>query len=374
LTGHGIARPVLWLRARSRRGVVAEHLRHVAGSFEAAGWEVVTGDHPEPRPGAALAVMEDPWVEPLPKLARALAAAQVESPPAWRVPLVWGLTGEQGWREKVPPATMLEYEGRTVAGRHRRAASIGSNPWCGFSVAAPGEAEALLGAGWPPSTAAIVTEARLFRYSDPSAHERRELTRFIPASARCVVDVGCGSGLFGALLRAAGKTVIGIEPEWELALLARARLNLVLPVSGEPGLEAVRVPVDCVVLADVLEHTSPPQRLLRATARALGHGKSGRLVLSFPNAAWAPVVRALAAGRWDTTLAGVQARDHLFYTTPRSLAAIAEECGFAVETLEPLGTGVSFRERLWGRLAALTAGGTFAEAAAPQWAAVLRPR
>ena len=101
--------------------------------------------------------------------------------------------------------------------------------------------------------------------------------RFVPASARRVVDVGCGSGLFGALLRTAGRTVIGIEPEWELALLARARLNVVLPVPGEPGLEAVRVPVDCVVLADVLEHTSAPQRLLRAAARALGRGERGRV-------------------------------------------------------------------------------------------------
>lgn len=374
MTGPDSVRPILWLRARSRRSVVAEHLRHVAGSFEAAHWNVVTGDHLDPPPGVALAVMEDPWVEPLPKLARALAAAPVAGPPTWRVPLVWGLTGAQGWREKAPPATMLEYERRSVISRHRRAASLESNPWCGFAVAASGQAEALLSAGWPPSAAALVVATRLFRYSDPSAHERRELIRFVPASARRVVDVGCGSGLFGALLRTAGKTVIGIEPDWELARLARARLNLVLPLSGEQGLEALHVPVDCVVLADVLEHTSPPQRLLRAAAKALGQGEKGRLVLSFPNAAWAPVVRALAAGRWDTTLAGVQARDHLFYTTPRSFVALAEECGLAVEALEPLGAGASFRERLWGRLAALSAGGRLAETAAPQWVAVLRPR
>jgi 2-polyprenyl-3-methyl-5-hydroxy-6-metoxy-1,4-benzoquinol methylase len=374
LTGRDSARPVLWLRARSRRGVVAEHLRHVAGSFEAAGWTVVTGDHLDPPAAVALAVMEDAWAEPLPELARALAAAPVAGPPVWRVPLVWGLTGKQGWREKAPPATMLEYERRSVTGRHRRAASIESNPWCGFAVAAPGQAETLLAAGWPPSAAALVAAARLFRYSDPSAHERRELIPFVPASARRVVDVGCGSGLFGALLRSQGKTVIGIEPDWELARLARARLNLILPLSGEQGLNALRTPVDCVVLADVLEHTSPPQRLLTAAARALGRAEKGRLVLSFPNVAWAPVVRALAAGRWDTTLAGVQARDHLFYTTPRSFAAIAEECGLAVEALEPLGAGGSFRERLWGWLAALSAGGRLGEAATPQWAAVLRPR
>jgi SAM-dependent methyltransferase len=192
----------------------------------------------------------------------------------------------------------------------------------------------------------------------------------VPASARTVVDVGCGSGLFGALAMRPGRRVVGIEPEWELARQARSRLDMVLPVSGEYGLKAIRTPVPCVVFADVLEHTSAPQRLLRLGAAALGPG--GRIVVSFPNAAWAPVVRALAAGRWDAALAGVQARDHLFFTTPRSFANLAAECGLAVETMRPLGAAASWQGRVWARLAALTAGGSAAETAAPQWVAVLR--
>jgi 2-polyprenyl-3-methyl-5-hydroxy-6-metoxy-1,4-benzoquinol methylase len=367
-------RAVLWLRARSGRAVLAEHLLHVAGSFEAAGWTVATDEGAVPPAGGVLAVMADPWVEPLPKLAWVLAAANVPGAPAWRVPLVWGLRGTQGWRDRVPPASMREYEQRTVTSRRGSVVPLGREAWCGFAVAAPGQAAALLSGGWPPERAALVVGTRLFRYSDPSAHERRELLPYVPASARRVIDVGCGSGLFGGILRAAGKTVVGIEPEWELARLARARLDLVLPVSGAEGLKALRLPVDCVVLADVVEHTSPPQHLLRAAGEAVKHREGGRVIVSFPSAAWAPVVRALAAGRWDNTLAGVQARDHLFYTTPRSFAAIAGECGLAVERLEPLGVAASFRERLWAWLAAITAGGTPSEMAAPQWVAVLRPR
>jgi 2-polyprenyl-3-methyl-5-hydroxy-6-metoxy-1,4-benzoquinol methylase len=367
-------RPVLWLRARSGRAVLAEHLLHVAGSFEAAGWRVVTNDRVDPPAAAVLAAMEDPWVEPVPRLAWALASAEVAGPPTWRVPLVWGLSGPQGWHDKVPPASMREYERRTVSRRRNSVVALGREAWCGFAVAGPGQASTLFSAGWPPAGATLVLGTHLFRYSDPSAHERRELLPFVPASARRVVDVGCGSGLFGEILRAEGKTVVGIEPEWELARLARARLDLVLPVPGEEGLKALRSPVDCVVLADVVEHTSPPQRLLRAAAEAVRQGDGGRVVVSFPSAAWAPVVRALAAGRWDTTLAGVQARDHLFYTTPQSFSVLASECGLAVERVEPLGGAVSFRDRLWAWLAAVTAGGKPSEMAAPQWAAVLRSR
>jgi SAM-dependent methyltransferase len=215
-----------------------------------------------------------------------------------------------------------------------------------------------------------VTTARLFRYADPAGHERRELLPFVPAAARTVVDVGCGSGLFGSLLRRPGRRVVGIEPEWELARQARRMLDLVLPLGGEVGLRVVRRPVDCIVFADVLEHTVAPQRLLRAGAEMLG--SDGRIIVSFPNAAWAPVVRALSAGRWDLTLAGVQARDHLFFTTARSFAALAGECGLAVEAMVPLGGGVPWQVRLWARLAALAAGGDPSAMAAPQWVAVLR--
>jgi SAM-dependent methyltransferase len=366
------ARPVLWVRARSTRNVLDEHLRHVAGSFSAAGWSMVTDGPPDVPPGAAVAVMDDPWVEPLPRLALALARARVPGSPLWKVPRVYGLSGRQGWRPAVPPSTMAEYERRTVRRGPARTVFLGDGAWTGFAVAAAGEGAALLRNGWPPRQAALVTNAFLYRYADPSAHDRRELTPFVPAGARTVVDVGCGTGLLGSLLRHDGRRVVGIEPEWELARAARRNLDLVMPARAEEGLSAIRGPVDCIVFADVLEHTIAPQQLLRAGARLIG--PAGRIVVSFPNAAWAPVLRGLASGRWDPTLAGVQARDHLFYTTPRSFAAVAAECGLAVETLVPLGTAVSWRVRVWGLLAALTAGGKPSDTAASQWVAVLRTR
>jgi len=364
------SRPLLWLRARPRRTVLVEHLLHVAGAFAAAGWEIARGELGAAPAGAALAVLDDPWVEPLPRLAVALAAARVAGPPAWRVPRLLGLTGPQGWNPAPPPATMREYERVTVRRGGGAAVALGPAAWCGFAVAPPRDAADLLRSGWPPERAVVLLRAQLFRYADPAGHERRELLPFVPAAARTVVDVGCGSGLFGGLLRQPGRRVVGVEPEWELALQARKRLDLVLPLAGEEGLRSIRRPVDCIVFADVLEHTVAPQRLLRAAATALAPG--GRIVVSFPNAAWAPVVRALSAGRWDLTLAGVQARDHLFFTTARSFAALAGECGLAVETMVPLGGGVPWRERLWARLAALVAGGDPSEMAAPQWATVLR--
>ena len=371
MTGASTPKSVLWLRTHSRRGVLVEHLRHVAGSFAAAGWQVEHGERPRVPSGAAVAVLDDPWVEPLPRLASALAAARAAGSPAWRVPRVSGLQGPQGWNPASPPATMREYERATVQERRVSALDLGPAAWCGFAVSAGEDAAALLAAGWPPRGAVVLPNAYLFRYADPAAHERRELLPFVPEAARSVVDVGCGSGLFGSVLRRAGRWVVGIEPDWELAVRAAGRLNAVLPMAGQEGLRALRAPVDCLVFADVLEHTAAPQDLLRLAATMVG--PMGRIVVSFPNAAWAPVARALAAGRWDLTLAGVQARDHLFFTTPHSFASLAAECGLTVESMAPLGHGgVSRWGRARGRLAAWVAGGDPETSVSPQWAAVLR--
>ena len=364
-------RPMLWVRSKVRRTVLVEHLKHVAGSFEAAGW-TVTSDLPSDPPHAApLAVVDDPWVEPLPKLAHTLAKAS-GSRPTWRVPAVSGLAGPQGWRPRVAPSTILEYERRTVRGLRHRLLPLERAAWCGFAVAPVGAAPELLARGWPPREASLVTGAFLYRYADPSAHERRELVPYVPTDARTVVDVGCGSGLLGSVLRRLGLKVFGIEPEWELAAAARTRLDGVLPVRGEVGLGVLRGPVDCVIFADVLEHTAAPQELLRLAANLIG--PRGRIVVSFPNSSWTPVVRALLKGRWDLTLAGVQARDHLFVTTPLSLAALARECGLEVETMVPLATHAPFRERAWAWLAARSAGGRARWQVAAQWVAVLRGR
>ena len=163
---------------------------------------------------------------------------------------------------------------------------------------------------------------------------------------------------------------MGIEPDWVLAREAARRLDLVLPVRAEEGLRALRPDVDCLVFADVLEHVPDPAGVLLEAAAVLSD--DGRIVVSVPNAAWAPVLRALAAGRWDPTLAGNQARDHLAQMTAASFARLAAECGLEVESTTPLVAPLPRRLRWWAWLAARTAGGAVSDLLATQWILVLR--
>ena len=373
----------LWVRPGDTRAVVWAHLEHVVGRFRAAGWRVVEGDTPGgvlPDPGdGPLAVLSDPWAEPLPEVARWMAEAK-GSRSRWRVPRVNQGGGRQLWEPRRGPYTPRDYERlvrRTAKGRWGkggpRAWRIGDHAWSGFAVAPAGASE-LLAAGWPPPPGhlALVRRALVYRYGDPAAHDRRELDPWIDDGVATLVDVGCGHGHFGERHCREGRRVIGIEPDWPLARQARGRLDLVLPTTAGRGLAALRPGVDRVIFADVLEHTLDPARALRATARVLS--PDGLAICSIPNNAWAPMVRALAAGRWDSTLAGTQARDHFVAFTRASFERLASECGLEVVERHPITAPLDFPTRLWAWLAARTAGGRPDDLMAMQWIVVLRRR
>lgn len=365
--------PVLWLRARSERQVVCRHLAHLGGLFAADGWHVHEGgDPPNPPETAPLAVLDDPWAEPFPELARRLAAADDGDPPRWRVPKVDAGPGKQDWAPRRVPHTLRSYR-QAALGRPAKTVAAPTDPWTGFAVAPAGGARELLETGWPPSADRLVLAPHLgcYRYDDPADHERRELDPYVPEDARCIVDVGCGHGRFGERLRHPDREVIGIEPDPEMARKAAERLDRVFPTTAEEALPQLSEPAACVVFADVLEHLEDPAAVLRTAREHLA--PHGRVLVSLPNSAWAPILRDLAAGRWDPTLAGVQARDHLAVLTPASFTDLARECGFEVERLEPLPAPLPWTLKLWARIVAWTAGGDPRWLGAPQWVAVLAP-
>lgn|GEM_PF-3312590 len=368
------------------------HLEHLAGVFRADGWRVhegaklpaaaASGDHPG---DPLVAVLDDPWIEALPVVARALGSAVPRGGPGsgagepfWRVSRLRGAQGAQGWEPRRGPYTLSAVRKLAVARGvlDTQVPAPGETLDPSFAVAAPGDTATLLETGWPPAPERLrlVPGARLYRYDDPADHERRELDPWIPEDARVVVDVGCGHGRLGERLRRPGRRVIGIEPDPEMARRAGQRLDRVLAAGAEEALPALDgtsdTPVDCFVFADVLEHLFEPERAVRLAAERLS--PEGRIVVSVPNTAWAPVLRDLVAGCWEPTLAGVQARDHLRPFTRDAIRRLAEEHGLEVESCVPLAAPLPWTTRLWARLVAWSVGGRYDDLAPPQWIAVLR--
>ena len=143
----------------------------------------------------------------------------------------------------------------------------------------------------------------------------------MPAACRRVLDVGCGAGHLGRLLKERGHHVTGMELVPEEADEARQRLDAVVTADVEAGLPFAPGSFDAVIFADLLEHLVDPWRVLREAAALLSPG--GVVVASVPNVQNVDVVRRLLRGRWDYRERGILDRGHLRFFT---LETIRRRC------------------------------------------------
>jgi SAM-dependent methyltransferase len=163
-------------------------------------------------------------------------------------------------------------------------------------------------------------------------HTRPEVRALVPATARRVLDVGCGGGGVGAALKQdLGCEVVGIEGFPEAAERARERLDDVLCLdldaleSLPPGLGSF----DTIVFGDVLEHLRDPQRLVRTLLPALAD--DGVVVCSVPNVRhWSIVYPLLVEDRWPYDDCGLLDRTHVHFFTLGELAGMLGDLGLAI--------------------------------------------
>jgi SAM-dependent methyltransferase len=164
--------------------------------------------------------------------------------------------------------------------------------------------------------------------------ENLALLRHSPRGQR-VLDVGCGSGLFGARLRERGNEVWGADSAQEVADTARQRLDrfLLADVTSPQAiaeLEGERF--ETIVFADVLEHLHDPVAVVRAYLPFLT--SRGTVMISVPNVAVWYIRLGLLAGRFNYSATGTLDRTHLRFFTRRNLLRLLREVGLQPEVLD----------------------------------------
>ncbi len=145
------------------------------------------------------------------------------------------------------------------------------------------------------------------------------VTRYHPQPAR-LLDVGCATGLFASAASKAGWQVTGLDASpWAVAR-ARERCREGVFVSGL--LEEIDWPTasfDVITGWDVLEHVRSPSETLQRLRGGLAD--DGWLFLNVPNAD--SLVARLMGQHWMLLL-----REHLWYFSPATLAALLRRNGF----------------------------------------------
>ncbi|NIA14336.1 MAG: glycosyltransferase [Nitrospiraceae bacterium] len=165
---------------------------------------------------------------------------------------------------------------------------------------------------------------------------RPDLARFVPPSVRRVLDVGCGCGDFGRLLKSHGvKEVHGIESVERACEIAQGALDgAVLGSIEEMELPYEDGYFDCITFGDVLEHLVDPAAALRKVTRVLAD--DGFILMSIPNVRFYAIVGMLGNGRWQYVDAGIMDRTHLRFFTAHEMRELVEDAGLEVLEIDAL--------------------------------------
>ncbi|MFE7384927.1 glycosyltransferase [Streptomyces zhihengii] len=175
-----------------------------------------------------------------------------------------------------------------------------------------------------------------FKEGDGSSHAAvLRVMRTMPPGR--VLDVGCSGGEFAARLEELGHTVTGLD--FIEVPGVRERCSRFVLADLEQGLPAeIGEEYDYVVAADVIEHLSRPEEVLRGLRDVLVPG--GRLLLSVPNFShWYARLR-VAVGAFGYDRRGILDETHLRFFTRAGLRRTIRASGF--DELRLTSTGSPF--------------------------------
>lgn len=167
-------------------------------------------------------------------------------------------------------------------------------------------------------------------------NERPEMLPFIPGEAKKLLEVGCGNGAFGRLIKEKRECEYwGIEPDKKAAKIAEENLDKIFAAVFDEALDLPAHYFDCIIFNDVLEHLYNPWKVIRDCKKLLA--ESGCIVASIPNFFYLPNLKELYKTREIRYKeSGILDFTHLRFFTKKSIKALFEENGYEISTIEGL--------------------------------------
>ena len=148
-----------------------------------------------------------------------------------------------------------------------------------------------------------------------------------------VLDIGCGTGALGELVRSNGNHVEGVTWSDEEARIASERLDRVhvLDLNRMTGGDgSLHGSFDILVFGDVLEHLLAPRDTLGSLLSLLS--ANGTVYVSLPNVACFHVRFGLLLGRFNMSPdGGILDETHLHFYTLATAKQMLSESGLAVQ-------------------------------------------
>ncbi len=168
---------------------------------------------------------------------------------------------------------------------------------------------------------------------------RLELVQMIGQEPGRLLEIGCGAGATGALIKEKfpGTEYVGLELDAEAARRAESRLDRVIVADlektdpAELGLEQSYF--DWLICADVLEHLYDPWKLLFLLGAYLK--PEGKILASIPNIQNIRVIHDLVHGSWTYTDFGLLDATHLRFFTLQEIFKLFVGTGYRITGVTP---------------------------------------
>lgn len=141
----------------------------------------------------------------------------------------------------------------------------------------------------------------------------RKVAKLVPEDSSFILDIYCGGGLLGRLLKeqASGRIVWGIEKNKDAAIGAEQNLDrlIIKDIEAAGRILNSRELFDCIICADVFEHIKDPASM---PALLLDHLKpEGFIVCSFANKRYYKTVKREIIERWHCGAGWHKGTSHL---------------------------------------------------------------
>ena len=152
----------------------------------------------------------------------------------------------------------------------------------------------------------------------------------IPKTATSFLDVGCGAGDNGRLIKSQGRSLVGITISESEAEIARTIFDKVYIHNLENGLPFMDEKFDIIICSHVLEHIAYPQNLLSDVKNVMLPDNS-KIIVALPNIMHYNFRKKLLFGNFNYSDSGVMDYTHLRWYTFISARSMFIEQGFIVE-------------------------------------------
>lgn len=184
---------------------------------------------------------------------------------------------------------------------------------------------------------------------------RKEMLKFLPETAKKIMDVGCGNGAFASLVKQRNNAEVwGIELMEEEAKVAQTVLHKVFIGNCEKYIDGLPENYfDAIYFNDVLEHLVDPYAVLETLKSKLS--PKGVIISSIPNVRFFRTFwRVVFLKDWKYDEYGIMDKTHLRFFTGKSIKRMYEELGYEVLIHEGINITKSLKPILFNILTLFT--------------------